>query len=132
MLKTLIDQLSKELWEGERVSPNDEGTFILRFKGDLVISLKEEEGVGVTFVCPIAPLPSKHQESYLERTMEANLLGRETGGSVLGLAADGKHILMTQRLPIDVNYREFHDALEDFINYAESWRHETAEFVEKK
>lgn len=52
--------------------------------------------------------------------MVANLFGRETGDSALGLNSEG-HIVMTRRIPEEVSYEDFARYVESFMNFSETW-----------
>jgi hypothetical protein len=132
MLKQLVEQISPFLGF-ERPPPLEEdGSFTFLLEPNLRISLRENEESGITFLTKIAPLPQKGSEEYLQRMMEANLLGKETGRAMLGLDQAGKEITFTLFLPSTLSYKEFHDSMEDFTNYAEVWREETLQFVQEK
>lgn len=76
----------------------------------------------------IAPLPKKDKEEFLLTLMKANFLGQGTGGSVLGLKEDESFLTLSFSLPYEVNYRAFKDAIEEFINYVDYWKTETARY----
>lgn len=124
MLKKLIDQLSQDIGPLDK---NDDGTFSLQVEPDLHISLRENQESGITIYSGLAPLPEKRGD-FLLLAMQANLFGRETGGNALGIDREGKHLTLTGFLPEGIAYREFHDYVEDFVNYAEAWRKDTIEF----
>ena len=129
MLKRFVAQLSKEMGFSKRLATTEDGTYELLFEPDLQISLRENADSGITLFTVVAALPAKGTEEYMVKLMSANLFGRETGGSALGLEKDGKSVTLSCFLPEGINYGRFHDCLEDFVNYADSWREETAQFV---
>ena len=94
--------------------------------------LRENELRGITLLSSLASLPENGREEYLIRAMTANLFGAETGGAVLGLDREGKVIFLSTFLGENLSYRDFRERLEDFVNYAESWRNETLGFVPNK
>ena len=126
MLKQLIDQLSSNL-EIE-IIPDEAGGFLIQLDPKLQISLRENPESGITLFTSIAPVPEAGLEEFLLKAMCANLFGKETGGNVLGCDKEGKMLTMLRFLPSETTYREFHDIIEDFANYVESWRQETEEF----
>lgn len=131
MLKLFIEQLSPFLGLNEPPLA-EEGLYTLAFEPNLQISLRENADSGITLHTTIAPLPALETDLFLQRLMEANLLGNETGRGVLGTDKEGKEITFTLFLPPNLSYKEFHDHLEDFTNYAEVWRDETLQFVNSK
>ncbi len=132
MLKQFVEQLSPFLGLSTPPLPSAEGEWQLILEPSLQISLRENADSGITLTTKIAPLPLHETEEFLQRLMEANLLGKETGRGALGLDKDGKEITFTLFLPASLSYKEFHDSLEDFTNYAEVWRTETIQFAKEK
>jgi hypothetical protein len=124
MLKQLIDQLTKDLQLEEGLRPDEQETYHLEFEPDLQISLRENPESGITLFTKLAPIPNEKVEDFFLKLMKANLFGKETGGGILGIDKDGKNVNFRYFFPAEGNYKEFHEALEDFVNYAESWRDE--------
>ncbi len=132
MLKQFIEQLSADIGFEQSLAPNEDGSYSLHLEPDLHISLRENPESGITLYTVTVLLPEENTEAFLLKIMAANLFGRETGGSTLGLNKEGKRVVLLNFLPQQLTYREFHDYLEDFVNYAESWRVETIEFVKQE
>ncbi|MCB1180448.1 MAG: type III secretion system chaperone [Chlamydiia bacterium] len=131
MLKRHLNQLTQEFgWDP--VARNDDGSYSLSLDPNLQIVLRENELRGITLLSSLASLPENGREEYLIRAMTANLFGAETGGAVLGLDREGKVIFLSTFLGENLSYRDFRERLEDFVNYAESWRNETLGFVPNK
>ena len=128
MLSRFLEQLSKDLSLEQPLAPNAEGFYSLLLASDLQISFVEKEDSSITLCASLAPLPEKNSEEFLLRAMSANLLGRETGRGVLGLDQEGKQILLVRALSGQESYREFHECVEEFANYADAWRQEVVEF----
>ncbi len=131
VLKQFIDQLSEDMVAADSISANEDGSYSLYLEPDLHISLRENASSGICLFTPVAPLPKKKKEEFLLKAMTANLFGRETGGAALGLDREGEQVTLLTFLPEQLNYRDFHDYLEDFVNYADAWRVETTEFIEQ-
>lgn len=81
---------------------------------------------GVYLSATIAPLPTKDKEEFLLKLMKANFLGQGTGGGVLGLKEDESFLTLSLSLPYEIDYRAFKEAVEEFVNYIEYWKNETA------
>ncbi|MCC5832932.1 MAG: type III secretion system chaperone [Chlamydiales bacterium] len=129
MLKQFVEQLNTDL--GEPLAANDDGSYTLFLEPDLHISLRENPELGISLFTVLAPVPEENKEDFLLKTMIANLFGRETGGGILGLNKEGNKITFLTFLPRQLNYRDFHDYLEDFANYADAWKTETTDFIEQ-
>lgn len=110
---------------GDAIVPNEDGSYSLFLEPNLHILLRENAEAGISFLSFLAPLPEENKEEFLLKAMIANLFGRETGGAALGLDREGKKVTLLSFLPQQLNYRDFHDLLEDFVNYAEAWKLET-------
>lgn len=128
MLKQFVEKLAEEWGYGDVLSSMEDGSFILPVEPSLQISLRENRDSGITLTTTLAPLPQGKAEEFLIAAMSANLFGKETGGSALGLNREGTHVTLTGFVPPDANYKDFYSLLEDFVNYAEAWREETSAF----
>ncbi len=131
MLKQFIEQLSRDLDFSETLAPKDDGSYDLSLEQKLQISLRENSESGITLFAVLAPLPEENTEDFLRYALSSNLLCRETGEGFLGVDKEEKRITFSCFLSSNITYKEFHNALEDFVNYAESWRFETNQFVKK-
>ena len=56
--------------------------------------------------------------------MRGNFLGQGTGGGVLAMDDNEKFLTLTLTMPYDINYKNFKETLEDFVNFADYWRQE--------
>ena len=72
----------------------------------------------------IAPCPLEKLEELFSLLMNANFLGQGTGGAAIALDGEGKFLTLSVDLPYDMEYKNFLEILEDFINYREYWKEE--------
>lgn len=56
--------------------------------------------------------------------MLGNLFGQGTHKAVLGLTEDGNMLTLFKVVEYNIDYKQFRDALEDFINSVDFWREE--------
>lgn len=123
-----IQQLMEKIavaWSMEQAPlPNEDGLFWLDFEPGLKISVGEKKGNEIIFYACLTALPQKNREEFLLKLMMANLFGRETGGSVLGLDQEGENVSLRRCLPNDVTFKVFYELLEQFVNYAHVWDEE--------
>jgi hypothetical protein len=126
MLEQCITQLVKELGLGTPVFEKD-GSCQLEISSYPVKIVKQESGAYLSAL--VAPPPPKEMEEYLLKLMQANFLGQGTGGAVLGMTEDESFLTLSLNLPYEINYRAFKDTIEEFINYLEYWKTETAKYV---
>lgn len=132
MLRQYCLQLSKDLGYEEAILPLEDGSYLLNFGQNLQISLREMPESGITLFAKIGQLPQIAVEEFLLALMKANLLGKETGGGVLGLDREGSEVVFSQFVEAETPYKEFHELLENFVNYTEDWQSETVRFVKEK
>jgi len=129
MFNRFIEKISGELELEHPPTPDHSGQYQLILEPNLEIYLRENPATGITLFATLAPLPEKGLEEYLMQAMSANLFGRETGHSALGCDQEGKKVTLRRTLPPEATYQQFYEALEDFANYAESWREDTKKFL---
>lgn len=119
MLNRLIEQLSHELGWKEPVLKENDGSFVLQFEPHIRILLKEENPTILRFFSHLGSLPADREGDSMLKMMAANLLGKHTGRNILGLDKEGKEIVLLNFLLGSINYKQFRNSLEDFINYTE-------------
>lgn len=124
MLRDHLSQLSEELKLGQ-LPPMDEKQFQRMKIGGFDIAMRDLEP-GCYCVADVAPLPENKREEFLMHVMKANFLGQGTGGLTIGLKEDESCLTLSLSLPYEMNYKTFKDSLEEFINYLDYWKQETA------
>ena len=67
--------------------------------------------------------PEKPEEAYTKLLM-GNFLGLASKRACLGLDEIGKNLLIQASIPTVRSYREFRDAVEDFVNTIVFWKKE--------
>jgi hypothetical protein len=124
-LKPLMTRLVQDLELEGTLASEVPGTyaFPLEEGGSILIS---EIPHGFIFKCEVAPYPKTKEEVFSTQAMLGNLFGQGTKGAILGLTLDGATLTLTQVIDYDVEYKEFRDALEDYINSVDLWRDEVA------
>ncbi len=88
----------------------------------------QEMDQGVYFHATIIACPQIKKEDLFLYLMRANLLGRGTGGTSIGLDPQEKFLTLSRSLAYELNYTEFKEKLEDFVNYLLYWRGEIEKF----
>lgn len=130
MIEQFIKQLRKDLEYEEPSVARDDGSYVIDFEPDLHITVTKHIDGSLRLFCLLAPLPKEKREEFLKSCMVGNLFGLETGGTILGVDDSEKNLCLSCCLPGDLKYREFRDALEDFVNYADVWRQDALVFAE--
>ena len=54
--------------------------------------------------------------------MMANLFGQGTKGGILGINAEGTMLTLSRTVDFAVDYKDFKEFLEDFINVMDFWQ----------
>ncbi|MFZ0564611.1 MAG: type III secretion system chaperone [Chlamydiales bacterium] len=132
MLKRFIEQLSAEFKLEQTLAPNEDGSYSLPLEPNLNISLSESPESGIRLYAVVCQLPQKNIENFLLQAMSANLFGLETGSSSLGLDKEAKNLVLVNFIPEQLDYREFYEVLEDFVNYADAWSEEARVFFKQE
>jgi len=89
---------------------------------DLVINIEFDEPDARLMLYSMVGRPGSDRPAGLTELMEANYLGRGTGGATLGLERESGAIVLSREVPIaGMDLPGFSGALERFINMAESW-----------
>lgn len=115
----------KQLCEDLEIDPltamtKEEGVFLFPLDS-LKIKIKDLNP-GVYFFSPICPCPKEKLEELFIYLMKANLFGQGTFGSVIGLEEES--LTLSLALPYDMNYRDFKETMEDFVNTIDFWKDE--------
>ena len=99
-----------------------EGYCCLMIDNDLVINIEfDEPGVRLMLYSKLGR-PGPDRLAALTEIMEANYLGRGTDGATLGIEPGSGAIVLSREVPVaGIDVPGFSNALERFVNMAESW-----------
>lgn len=100
--------------------PDENKIYTLDFGESLVVKYSDLHP-GVHFMSVIGKLPEKDREVVVSSLMHLHLFGNGTGGGVFGYNEENKSLTFTHALPYRLQFEEFKNALEDFVNYVEFW-----------
>jgi hypothetical protein len=115
--------LLKELNLGDASDiDREERFFSIELQGTEIVL--QDEPPGLHFFSKLAELPETNQEEICTKLLRGNFLGQATKRAGLGLTEDGKHIVANAFYPTIKSYREFREAVEDFVNVVSYWRKE--------
>lgn len=129
MLKPLIQQLLSSLGI-EKISENADGSYLIQFEPETKVVFRENPEKGITLCANLGSLSKKHTEKVMLALLSANLFGRETGNAMLGLDKEAKDVLLIEFLPEAIDFKNFHDAVELFVNYADCWKQDLPKLAE--
>lgn len=123
MLSAFMQEFTKEL-ELDKPLPQDvPGVFVIPLDVGLSITISSMPQ-GIFFYSVVAPIPKDKEEAFFTEALLGNLFGQGTKGATLGLSEDGRMLTLSRAIDYDVNYKEFKELLEDFINSVDFWREE--------
>jgi hypothetical protein len=125
MLANFMPKLIQELeLTKETLASEVPGTYSLPLEGGLTIDMTDIPD-GFILKSNIATYPPKDKEElFLTQAMMGNLFGQGTKGAILGINPEGTALTLTRIVDFPVEYKEFRDFLEDFINVMDFWREE--------
>jgi len=127
MLDTLIQKLAKEM--------EIEGSLATEVPGVYSISVDEKHVAlltstprGFSIRCEVGAFQPENEEYYFAQLLHANLFGRATEGALLGLDSEGKRLILSREIDYNIEYKEFKDIIEDFLNGIEFWQEEAQSY----
>ncbi len=111
----------------EPIEAEMSGVYMIPLEKDLAIVISKSD-TGISLVSDVVECPETKREEFLSNMLLANLFGQGTTHAVLGLNKTGKKITLSRHISHDVNYEEFSDIFEDFINTVDFWKDEAQNF----
>ncbi len=124
MIKGYLEQLFQELSLGPVPAVDEQKLYRIKL-GELEVAVRQLDP-GCYLASTVAPMPTKKKEDFLLMLMKANFLGQGTGGATLGLKEDESFLTLSLGLPYEMNYKMFKESLEEFTNFLDYWKKETA------
>lgn len=131
MLEELIHNLLIDISLDVKPSKLDPLTYLIDLAPDLSVTIKATDP-GYYLQIGLDRVPEYETETLFITLMEANLLAQGTGGGILGISSDGNMFVLSKKILHDLNYQEFKEKMEEFVNYVDFWRMEIQSHVEKK
>ena len=128
MLENFIPQLITDLeLPVKSLESKVQGVYTLPMNKDNSIEITDLM-TGFILKCQIAPFPKKQEELFVSKVMLANLFGQGTKEAVLSLSRENNFLTLNRLIDRPVNYKEFIETLEDFINVLNFWKEEVILF----
>ena len=124
MLEDFIEKLSREMELEEPLKAQVPGIFVLPLDEGLNITITSTPSHSLAFSCTVGVCPNTGKEAFYTRLLLANLFGQGTKGAVLALDLEAGQVTLTQNFDYHLEYKDFRDAIEDFINAADLWKQE--------
>jgi hypothetical protein len=123
MLQKYLSQLIEEIQLPPLEPQNANGFFSLSFKDDLTLFLRDLSP-GFIITANIATLPEKEREDLFIYLMKANFMGQGTADQIFGVDPNEKFLTLSRTISYEVNYADFKEILETFVNYLAYWKNE--------
>lgn len=120
MIEGFMRELTKELEIDFSLKTDIPGIYRLPLDSGLIIHISEIPR-GFALSATIADAPNENEETFYENTMHANLFGEGTEGNILGLDESGKLLTLSREVYEQIDYRQFSEIIEDFINALDYW-----------
>jgi len=128
MLDSYMQKLVNEMEIEDSLASDVPGVYQFPVDEETTILITEIPR-GFEFTCNVSPCPEKKQEEFFTSALFANLFSQGTEGCVLGLDAEGEMVTLSRTVDYEVDYQEFRDMLEDFVNTVGQWKEETAYYA---
>ncbi|CDZ80874.1 Tir chaperone protein (CesT) [Candidatus Rubidus massiliensis] len=116
--KEHLDKLMKELDISFPLRSSD--VYEIPIEGGAALLTLQNPGFILS--CELGNAPKRNEENILTQLLHANLFGQMTKEAVLGLSVDGNKIVLSRVIDYDLDYKEFSEIMEDFLNVALFWR----------
>lgn len=124
MLEEFMDKLSAEMEMEEPFKAQIPGVYVMRLDEDISISLISQSSDRFTFSCTLGEAPIVGKEAFFTQLLLANLFGQGTRGAVLSLDINANELMLTRNIDHYIEYKEFRDSVEDFLNVVDFWKQE--------
>ena len=128
-LDTLVKQLEEEL-ELDPLIPGEKGGYALPLDEMLIEIVPSSQGFSLA--CQFSAFPSDNKEKFAAHALHGNLFGQGTHGAIIGTSEDTNQLTLSKTVDYTVNYKEFRDFLEDFINAIDFWKKESLKEMNQK
>ena len=117
-----LTKLLKELGV-EGTVPRDRSTITLNV-GETPIEVTDSPPGIELFANLGLPPENESLDPFYTKLLRGNFLGQATLKAVLGLDTEGRNVVISSAIPTVRSYREFRDAIEDFVNVVAFWNDE--------
>lgn len=127
-LDELVKKLCEEMELEGSLRTEVPGVFALPIDEGVDVNMTTLTGGGVSFTCTFGARPHENVEEFVTQALLANLLGNGTYNAVLGLDENGEKLRLSRDVETPLNYEQFHNILEDFINSIDFWTEEAQSY----
>lgn len=125
MLETFMRQFVEELELDESIAEASAGAYTIPLEEDVKVLISALPQ-GFSLTCNVMSCPTANKELFLTKVLHGNLFGQGTHHAVLGLNDSGNLLTLSRVIDYNVEYKDFRESLEDFINTIDFWRQESS------
>lgn len=120
MLEKYMEQFEEEM---EQSLKGPAGTYLIPLDDGINIVISKVPN-GFSLFSEVIECPKENEEEIYYQSLMANLFGQGTNGSILGLNDRGNLLTLSRVVDYNVEYKDFKEILEDFINSVDFWKDE--------
>lgn len=128
MLAKFIQQLTKDLEIQGSLATEVPGVYQFPIDDELT-ALISEIPQGFTMSCTFVDCPKGNDEELFTQLLFANLYSEGTEGCIIGLDEEGLKLTLSRKIDYNIDYKEFKDLIEDFLNTIDFWRVEVKAYA---
>lgn len=127
MLDRFLKDLQIEMELDDPFPSNVPGVWSIPLGDDLEVTISKLEDQGFELRSTLGILPQHKRDTFVELMMVSNFMGQGTEGGALALEENEKNVVLVRSVEEDIDYQQFKEILEDFLNAVEAWHDEIHE-----
>jgi hypothetical protein len=124
MIEQFMEKLSREMELDEPLKAQIPNVYTIPLDEGFSVTVTSPSADHFALSSELGSLPSVNKEAFFTQLLLANLFGQGTHGSILGIDIDASILKLNREIDYYIEYKEFRDIVEDFINIADFWRQE--------
>ena len=128
MVNSYIEQLVIDIDIDEEFKTDNEHEYKLQLDKNIFVTITDLRP-GFIFKSPIAEISTSNCEDLVTKLMTANLFYQGTEFASIGLDSKGRQLSLSKVISLNMEYDEFKDCLENFVNVVDFWQRETKKYI---
>lgn len=123
-IEQYLIKLQNDIGMANLYEKKEKGLFFLPFGKRNILLLTGGRAFMLNAAIGMLPKEEHRVESFCLYLLFANFLGQGTGHSAIGLMPDQATLSLTMKITRDIDYEDFKNTLEEFVNYFDYWKDE--------
>lgn len=119
-----MQQFEKDLELDRPLARPNSSTYLIPLDEGLIMTVNLLP-FGFYLLCELADAPKENEEALYTEMLSANLFGQGTKGAILGLNERGNLLTISQVVDYNIEYRDFKELIDDFINMIDFWKEQS-------